>query len=615
MSKRLALWGEELFRSRERERRRGPTPENHAEIGLAPRGFEPCLLAVLRLSLGTDPDTRASTGWFRESLARTGHLARAAELAYTTGDEVKRSEELLALVKAAADAEDLCGAQELAESIPVRQLRDHALVALVPAWARAGERERAVAVAESIRYPHNWGKTWALLAKAAADNGDTLDALKFADRADAEASSAGFDGTGGVLALLVEVADATGDEVRAALLADRVEDFARSHRPSPWGQPGPLAVVLIREVLRGDLDRVDALLLRSLDAGAGAYAGAGADPGIGAGARAEAGADAKAGAETGAGAEAEAGAGAGARVGAGAGVGVGAGAGAGARAGAEPEAGAEAGACASPLDRAKPVDQDTARQGDPDTFVTYLPSPSSPLGAADMACVLDAVAEIAAQDVALALADRAEALLDTVVGLDRHDLLHSLILLLARRGEVERAMVLADRIDSPPARAGQQAEFVGQLARYGDTDRAEALAHGITDRRAQSRALIDVVRELARRGDLDRAETVAHSITDRWAEGEALIAVVEELARRGDPDRAEVLAHSIAYRATRARALAVLAELSDPPRARRLAAEVIVLDDWATALPLLERLAPRAPATIADRAEQQLPQPVLGDRS
>ncbi|MGW0832570.1 hypothetical protein [Streptomyces prunicolor] len=131
-----------------------------------PRGFEPCLLAVLRLSLGADPDTRVSTGWFRESLARTGHLARAAELAYSTGDEVKRSEELLALLKervargcragrgrgvASAGAEDLCGAQELAESIPVRQLRDQALVALVPAWARAGEYERAVAVAESIR--------------------------------------------------------------------------------------------------------------------------------------------------------------------------------------------------------------------------------------------------------------------------------------------------------------------------------------------------------------------------------------------------------------------------------------------------------------------------------
>ncbi|MFI5879725.1 hypothetical protein [Streptomyces sp. NPDC051554] len=78
----------------------------------------------------------------------------------------------------------------------------------------------------------------------AADDGDTLDALKFADRADAEASSAGFDGTGELLARLMEVADAAGDQVRAAMLADRVEDFARSHKRSPWTQHGPLAVVL-----------------------------------------------------------------------------------------------------------------------------------------------------------------------------------------------------------------------------------------------------------------------------------------------------------------------------------------------------------------------------------
>ncbi|MEV6543952.1 hypothetical protein [Streptomyces sp. NPDC051665] len=526
-SKRLALWGEELFRSREEERRNGLAPENHAEIALVQRGFEPCLLAVLRLSLGTAPDTRATTGWFRRALARTGHLARAAESAYTISDEAERSEELLALVKSAAGAEDLCAAQELAESIPVRQLRDRALVALVPAWARAGERDRAVAVAESVRYPHNWGKAWALLAKVSADRGDTLDALGFAARADAEASSAGFDGTGEVFALLLEVADAVGDQVRAALLADRVEDFARSNRPSPWTGPGPLAVVLTREARRGELDRLDALLRRPLDA----------------------------------------------------------------------------------VDTEHSADQDMAPQEDPDPdlFITYLPAPSSPLGASDMACVLDAVAGTAAQDVALGLADRAEALLDTVVGLDRHDLLHSLILLLARRGQVERAMALAERIDSPAARAGQQAEIVGQLARYGDTDRAEALARRITDRRAQARALIDVVRELARRGGPDRAETVAHSITDRWAEGEALVAVVRELARRGDPDRAEVLARSIAFRATRDRALVALAELSDPPRARRLAAQVMVLDDWVTALPLLERLAPRALATVANHAEELLP--------
>ena len=571
MSRRMALWGEDLFWSREWERRRGLAPESHAELGLVQGGFEPCLLAVLRLSLGTEPDTRVSTGWFRQALARTGHLARAAESAYTISDEAKRGEELLTLVKAAADTEDLRGAQELAESITARQLRDLALLALVPAWARAGERDRAVAVAESVRYPHNWGKAWALLAKGAADNGDTLDALKFADRADAEASSAGFDGTGEVLARLAEVADAVGDQVRAAMLADRVEDFARSHKRNPWTQPGPLAGVLVREALRGDLDRVDALLDRRVGAGGGS------------------------GGESGGGSEAGAGSGGGSgsegrgRNGGGSGSGGGSG--------------------ERSLDGAEPVGQNTARPGDPapdpDMLIKYLPVPRSPLSASDMAYVLDAVAEAGAQDVALALADRAEALLDTAVSFDHGRLLSALTLLLARRGQVERAMALVERI-VPEWRAGRQAEIVGQLARYGDTGRAEALAYGITDRRAQTRALIDVVRELARRGDPERAETVAHSITDRWSEGEALIAVVRELARRGDPDRAEALARSIAYRATRARALVVLAELSDPPRARRLAAQVMVLDDWPAALPLLERVAPRAMVTVADQADALL---------
>ncbi|WOX14162.1 hypothetical protein [Streptomyces sp. N50] len=543
MSKRLALWGEDLFWSREWERRRGLVPESHAEPGLVQRGFEPCLLTALRLSLGTELDTRVSTGWFRQALARTGYLARAAESAYTISDEGKRGEELLTLVKAAADTEDLPCAQELAESITERQLRDMALVALVPAWARAGERDRAVATAESVRYPHNWGKAWALLAKAVADDGDTPDALGFADRADAEASSAGFEGTGEALALLAEVAEAAGDGVRATMLADRVEDFARSHRRNPWTQPGPLARVLAREALRGDFDRIDALLGRRLGSGAEGESGSGAEGG-----------------------ERSLGAG-------------------------------------------EPGGQSMARRGDPDAdpdlLVKALPVPRSSLGLSDIAHVLDAVAEAGAQDVALALAERAEALLNTAVGMDHGHLLHALTLLLARRGQVERAMALVERI-VPEWRAGRQAEIVGQLARYGDMDRAEALAYGITDRRAQTRALIDVVRELARRGDPDRAETVAHSITDRWSEGEALIAVVRELTRRGDPDRAEALAHSIAYRATRARALAVIAELSDPPRARRLAVQIMVVDGWPAALPLLERVAPRAVVTVADQADALL---------
>jgi tetratricopeptide (TPR) repeat protein len=480
---------------REGERGRRQAPQSDTGNGIVPGGYEPCLLAVVRLSLGRHADTRPTTGWFLQALARTGHLARAAELAYTISNELQQGEALLGLVEAAADAGDLSGAQRLAERVPLRQ-RDEALLALVRAWARVGERDRATALAERIRYPHNWGKAWATLAKVAADNGDAHEALRCADRADAEVSSSAFAETGQVLALLVEVATAMGDHVRAATLADRVEDFDRSGNPTAWSwpQPRPLATVLACEVLRGDLDRVDALLRPTLRAPLGAE-----------------------------------------------------------------------GRTSLPAPRESPG-QDAAGQGDLDEVIVCPRPVRSPLDAWDMACLLDAVAETADQEVALALADRAEALLDTDVGYDHDNLLRAVTLLLARRGHVERAMALVDEID-PAQRAGRHAQIVGELARYGDTTRAETLARTITDREAQGAALIDVVRGLAQRGDLRRAETLARTITDRGA---------------------------------RAGALASLAELSEPPGARRLAAQVVVLDGWATALTVLERIAPRAVATVAD---------------
>ena len=157
MSEGLAQWGPELFMTRERELRRGLAPENDVGRDIAQGGFEPCLLTLLRLSVSRQSSAGLASGWFPRALARTGHLVRAAELAYTISDELKQGTELLELVQAAAGARDLGGAQALAESIPLRQVRDQALVALVPAWARAGERDRAVALAERIRYPHNWG--------------------------------------------------------------------------------------------------------------------------------------------------------------------------------------------------------------------------------------------------------------------------------------------------------------------------------------------------------------------------------------------------------------------------------------------------------------------------
>ncbi|KUN76518.1 hypothetical protein AQJ64_36650 [Streptomyces griseoruber] len=513
---------------RERERRRGLAPEKDVGRDILQGGFEPCLLALLRLSVGRDPGTDLTSGWFPRALARTGHLVRAAELAYTISDELKQGTELVELVKAAAGAGDLGGAQALAESIPLRQLRDQALVALVPRWARAGERARAVALAERIRYPHNRGWAWALLAKAAADSGDIDETLRFAARADDEVSSCAVDGTEQVLALLVEVAVATGDHDRAAALADRVEDITRSRNPAGWSKPRSLAVVLAREALGGDLDRLDALLQPP--------------PG--------------------------------------------------------PAVGAGGTVCGWALGEAG--DQDMVLEGDLDETAAGPFSTGSPLGAWDMACVLDAVAETAGQDVALALADRAETLLETGDGRDHDILLRSVTLLLARHGQVERAMSLTDRLD-PVLSVARQADIVGELARSGDTGGAVALAHAITDRRARARALIEVVRELARRGDPGRAGALAHAINDRWAQGEALLAVARELARHGDPGRAETLTRSIAHRGTRARALAALVELSEPSRACRLAAQVVVLGGWDPVLPVLERIVPRSVAVVVDQ--------------
>ncbi|WP_159056339.1 hypothetical protein [Streptomyces sp. DSM 15324] len=537
------------------ERRRGLMPEDGAAGDVARGGFEPCLLALLRLSVGTGSGAEVTRGRLPRALARTGHLARAAELVCTITDELDQGEELLGLVKAAAAAGDLCGAQALAESIPLRQLRDQALVALVPEWARAGERDRAVAVAQEIRYPHNWGRAWALLAKAVVDTGDIDEALGFAARAEDEVSSYAVDGTEQVLALLVEVAFATGDHERAAVLADRVEEMTLLRGPTAWSKPRSLARVLAREVLDGDLDRLDALLRPP------------SGPAVGEG-------GALCGWVLGEEAAQDT-------------VGEAGQAGPGLRPGLRPGRD-ESGGQGMDLDG-----------GNLDESVVSLLSAGALLGASGLACVLDAVAESADQAVGLALAERAETLLETGDGRDHDILLRSVTLLLARQGCAERAMALADGLD-PELRGGRQADVVAHLARSGDTAGAEALAYAIGDRRAQDRALVEVVRELARRGDTGRAEALVHSIDDRWAQGEALVAVARETARHGDPARAETLTRSIAYRASRARALVSLVELSEPSRARRLAAQAVALDGWAPVLEALERIAPRSVALVVD---------------
>ena len=238
---------------------------------------------------------------------------------------------------------------------------------------------------------------------------------------------------------------------------------------------------------------------------------------------------------------------------------------------------------------------------DPDVLcLTILARPRPLFDPAIVSDLLEAVTETVDRKVALALADRSEELLRSDAAFGSLQLRQALIFLLTRHGQVERAMALVDRIVEPHLRAARQAEIVEALARSGYPDRAEILARVLANRWARSRALMAVVGELARRGETARAEALIPAIPDRWGRGEALIDVVVALARQGEQERAENLAHTILLSQTRARALAAMVGVSDPPSSRRLAARVVFLGGWALVLEELEEIAPGGALAIAD---------------
>ncbi|MFJ8622161.1 hypothetical protein ACIRD3_04880 [Kitasatospora sp. NPDC093550] len=531
MVEELAQWGPELYWTRAREQRLGLAPPGSGDQGPLRSGAVPCLLTVLRLAAHRKAGSRADLD-LALALVRAGRLARAVELVRSGADRSQAGRpgtegDLLRLVRAAGEAGDLDGARALVESLTDRALRDGALVDHIAAVARAGDHGRAADLARTVRYPHNWPRAWAGLAKAVADDGDFPAALGYAARAD-ECAGRGAE-AGRTLVTAMEIARAAGDHALAGTYADRVEDLVRREGRTGVGQRAFLVAVLASEVRSGDLERLDAVL-RSLARAAAAKA-------------------------------------------------------------------AEAAAAG-------------AREGGTDADVlclTIRARPHSPFDARIVPELLAAVAETADRETALALADRAEDLLRSEAGRGSLALEEAVTSLLARHGQVDRALALVDRIVEPGLRAVRRTEVVEVLARSGDTDRAEALVRSLAAPWARSRALMAVVGELARRGETARAEALAAAVPDDWARGEALIDVVGALARQGEPDRAEEVAHTIPHGGTRARALAVLVGASEPARARRLAARAVLLDGWTTVLDDLEEIAPGGALAIADEVLARRP--------
>ncbi|MEV0034055.1 hypothetical protein [Nocardia sp. NPDC050793] len=151
----------------------------------------------------------------------------------------------------------------------------------------------------------------------------------------------------------------------------------------------------------------------------------------------------------------------------------------------------------------------------------------------------------------------------------------SLVEIVARAGDLNRALAIADSLTGLPAwEASVLASVAGAAGRAGGLDRAatliaraETIADSITDHYEQARALASVAEAAVAAGDHDRAatliaraETIARSITDRYGQASALVSLVEAVARAGDLNRAEDVADSITDPERQARALVLLVE-------------------------------------------------------
>jgi tetratricopeptide (TPR) repeat protein len=219
------------------------------------------------------------------------------------------------------------------------------------------------------------------------------------------------------------------------------------------------------------------------------------------------------------------------------------------------------------------------------------------LQAEALAAVAEVVVAAGDHTRALALVDRAEALVRSLTSIGWWRLalvLTAVARVVAATGDLDRAETIVGSItydpDDPNLQANGLAAVAEVAAAAGNhtralalADQAEALAGSITSPDRQAEALAAVAEVVAAAGDLDRAEALARSITrsvvwDRRAD--ALTAVARVVAATGDVDRAEALARSITVPDRQAMALAAVAEVvaaDDHTRAEALTARVEAL--------------------------------------
>ena len=112
--------------------------------------------AVTALSTVDDHLEAAALTTALRTVARAGHAAHAAELAYAVADPTLRGEALAALCDVAATTGDLDLAETMAAAIPDPDRRAWALPGVFLRAASAGDHDRAAAIARDLRPLRPW---------------------------------------------------------------------------------------------------------------------------------------------------------------------------------------------------------------------------------------------------------------------------------------------------------------------------------------------------------------------------------------------------------------------------------------------------------------------------
>ncbi len=150
--------------------------------------------------------------------------------------------------------------------------------------------------------------------------------------------------------------------------------------------------------------------------------------------------------------------------------------------------------------------------GDHERVATLDVDPESVVGSiADAYRQVQQLIEVAKTLVAVGERDRAGAFIA-----EWAQTVTTLVQLIGRTGDVDRAAALIATITLENERAQASALLAGVVGQAGDVDRAESIAHTISDVEQRDVALADLVDALKGAGDLGRAESIARAISDPY---------------------------------------------------------------------------------------------------